>query len=89
MFIQTLTSYRLVIADLENTDGSELLVAQLRKRVAELKSKYRTEIEFELLELNGSMARHPSQRQRTRTRERGENNGRPKKLHARGSGLAD
>jgi hypothetical protein len=60
MLIQTLTSYRLVIADLEQTDGSEFLVAQLRRRIAELKSKYRTEIEFELLELNGSMARHPS-----------------------------
>jgi hypothetical protein len=61
MFIQTITSYRFVISDLEQTDGSELLVAQLRKRVAELKAKYRTEIEFELLELNGSVARHPSQ----------------------------
>ena len=61
MLIHTITSYRFVISDLEQTDGSELIVAQLRKRVDELKAKYRTEIEFELLELNASMARHPAQ----------------------------
>lgn len=60
--IDTLHSYKRVIADLETASGTELLVAQLRRRVAEIKSTYRTEIEFELLELNASVARHPSQR---------------------------
>jgi len=60
--IDTLHSYKRVIADLETESGTELLVAQLRRRVAKLKTEYRAEIEFELSELNASMARHPSQR---------------------------
>jgi hypothetical protein len=59
--IDTLHSYKRVIADLETASGTELLVAQLRRRAKEIKAEYRAEIEFELSELNASMARHPSQ----------------------------
>lgn len=61
MLIHTISSYRFVISDLEQTDGSELLIAQLSRRIDDLKARYRTEIEFELLELNASVARHPAQ----------------------------
>ena len=61
MLLDTLLGYKRAIADLKTAGGHELLVAQLGKRVVELKEQYRAEIEFELAELNASMARHPSQ----------------------------
>ena len=58
--IDTLKGYKRVIADLETMDGTELLIAQLRKRTAQIKTDFADELDFELAELNASMARHPS-----------------------------
>lgn len=63
--IDTLKGYKRVIADLETMDGTELLIAQLRKRTAQIKTDFADELDFELAELNASMARHPSNIGRT------------------------
>ena len=65
--IDTLKAYKRVITDLETMDGTELLIAQLRRRTAQIKTDFADELDFELAELNASMARHPSNIGRTHT----------------------